>query len=231
MDEVRQVSRPATTGSQKSSVYDMGIGDYISCVYDLPPGGTVGVLRQLGCSIVDNDSYAGVQSGTGASFPFYFIKVAKGLLISDRIVHHSISWMTLNQQSWIQGISQRNQRFCDDATISDEYVLRSLTGGAGLQEPSGAWPTGNEWDLYLVGSDLQGTITKGDDNVWHWKNIWSFMQDTCLNGIRLHDDTQSSASKYRTMRGHSSANGLSGTILSAVLDTGGFRPVLEFREV
>lgn len=61
-----------------------------------------------------------------------------------------------------------------------DYIARSLTGGNSYLDSNGvgkitnsglgAWPPNNEWDKYIVHSDLEGKITPGDNNIWHWKD-------------------------------------------------------------
>lgn len=88
----------------------------------------------------------------------------------------------------------------------------------------GGYPTTNEWDKYIVNSDLGGKITKGDDNIWHWKIIHSWCKETPVNGSF---DTYG-VNTSRIVRGNSLVN-----YIYAIISTNtgrGFRPVLEYLE-
>lgn len=121
-------------------------------------------------------------------------------------------------------------------------LIRSLTGGnaylgtdgkASLTDKGlGAFPANNEWDKYIVKSDLNGTITAGDNNVWHWhEGVYSYHCDTPVIGL--------DASTSRVARGAFKYNGswISEDIkhFSYGLSSGtgshiGFRPALEYLE-
>lgn len=94
---------PATTGVLRTRVQDMEIGDYIICGYDY--GGSVGSTYSA--------SFSELGKGVGTEIPvlgsatpngsFYFVKVAKGLLLCDRVIHHTVAWDNLNTNKFIQG--------------------------------------------------------------------------------------------------------------------------------
>jgi WD40 repeat protein len=98
----------------------------------------------------------------------------------------------------------------------------------------GAYPEINEWDKYIVNSDLDGKIVKGDDNVWHWNNgITTCCKETSINNAIFSNGT--SANTTRIIRGKCS--GYSTYINSSLIITtstvstlAGFRPVLEYLE-
>lgn len=108
------------------------------------------------------------------------------------------------------------------------YIIRSMTGGIAYIDDKGnqsttdkglgAWPPNNEWDKYLVNSDLKGKIIKGDDNIWH-RNFGSQRGTWCK-------DTPLISSVNRTYR-------YDATFLynrSSDSSWPGFRPVLNYVE-
>jgi YVTN family beta-propeller protein len=116
---------------------------------------------------------------------------------------------------------------------SKDTFIRSLSGGnaylgtdgkASLTDKGlGAWPPNNEWDKYVVKSDLGGKITQGDNDVWHWQPLYSLIQET---GIVAFQDSSS-----RLARGSGSAGMWVRWGASSASGTGGgFRPVLEYPE-
>lgn len=145
-----------------------------------------------------------------------------------------------------------NGRICiNELSMFDTVgTIRSLTGGVAyadangnmsLIQPSpskGNFPKNNEWDKYILSSDLDGKIVPGDDNVWHHNAVYTWTQDTPSNGTVTansgHSGTLSSTT--RTARGNTS-----GGVQAAFKDwnpapsstTGvafGFRPVFEYQE-
>ncbi|WP_405169281.1 hypothetical protein [Paenibacillus sp. FSL H3-0286] len=91
---------PATTGSLKTKVSDMKLGDYIVCKY-VASSGVVGVFSELGTSTATEIPVIGSATPNGS---FYLVKVDKGLLAADRVIQHLISWEALNSGKVIQGI-------------------------------------------------------------------------------------------------------------------------------
>ncbi len=78
---------------------------------------------------------------------FYFIKADKGLWIADRMVQTQISAVSLNRKNYLQGSAQ------------GEKLYRCLSRA--------------EWLKYLVNNDLNGTVVKNDNSVWHCENFAS----------------------------------------------------------
>jgi hypothetical protein len=122
--------------------------------------------------------------------------------------------------------------------LLSSYRIRSLAGGnaylgtdgkASLTDKDlGGWPTNNEWDKYIVNSDLGGKVTPGDDAIWHWKDsVSSWNIDTPIIGIGV--------SSKRVYRGDNVAadfniksfNYYDSNLWGPYL---GFRPVLEYPE-
>jgi len=89
----------------------------------------------------------------------------------------------------------------------------------------GAWPSINEWDTYLVNSNLDGKITADDNNVWHWSGIYNWVIDTPI--LNLWGVTTSG---FRVNRGNQSVSYFNASISSTVWSSMGFRPVLECKE-
>jgi hypothetical protein len=126
--------------------------------------------------------------------------------------------------------------------LASNGIIRSLTGGnsylgsdgkASLTDKGlGAWPVNNEWDSYIVNSDLGGTITPGDDAVWHW-GLASWVQDTAINGT-INIDGYAAINSSRFVRGSNAVfNELKGIAFGPSSSSGtsyGFRPVLEYPE-
>jgi hypothetical protein len=114
-------------------------------------------------------------------------------------------------------------------------IIRSLTGGVAFADANGnrsttdaylgGWPQNNEWDKYIVNSNLNGKITAGDDNVWHYSPLYSWTQDT----------DSITGSTYRVTRGRTNANNTRGQMWSSSQSSAtstltGFRPVLQYQE-
>lgn len=116
-----------------------------------------------------------------------------GLLIADRCLLTSISWSNLNAQNLVFGKEIKIQGF--------QFRSRLLKVGNSDRVP-------NEWDAAL-------DIVSDNDNLWHWKNISFWGQETWGNA------------SYRAHRGYFSArfwDWLSASHRNASL---GFRPALE----
>ena len=117
-----------------------------------------------------------------------------GLLIADRCLLTSISWDDLNAQNLVFGKEIKIQGF--------QFCLRLLKVGS----TEGAL---NEWDTAL---DIVGD----NDDLWNWRNIFFWGQESVLAGASL-----------RVFRGYGSARYFdwfsSGTRYSYL----GFRPALE----
>lgn len=121
----------------------------------------------------------------------------------------------------------------NEVEICSSMQIRSLSGGCAYVNANGnlsttdaalgAFPANNEWDKYIVNSDLNKTITKGDDNTWHWSNLYTWTKDT--PSVAINTNTR------RVWRGKTSSMKFDGSNLSSnILATGGFRPVLEYVE-
>ena len=120
--------------------------------------------------------------------------VVNGLLIADRPILVNISWDDLNQQRLVFG---------RPVTISGQkFLCRLLKVGTKKGAP-------NEWDSAL-------DITGESNNLWHWKNIFCWGQETT--------DLDESD---RAFRGYGSARRYCWGPSSDRDTDLGFRPVLE----
>jgi hypothetical protein len=213
---------PATVGQLKSNIADMQIGDYIVCNYTASSG-AVGTFSNFGGTA---GTEIPVSSSATPNGTFYFVKVAKGLLVADRVVQHTISWDTLNAGKFIEGKTM--------TLGTTSGILRSLTGGVAYADANGnksttdlgygAFPVNNEWDKYIVNFP-QELIQSGKtlDDVFHFTNARTWVQDTWYN-----------LNTNRVQRGYTLANNgakyISYFTSSSSSNTHGFRPVFEYIE-
>lgn len=133
-------------------------------------------------------------------------------------------------------------QFSQLSMYNSHILVRSLSGGCAYADANGnksltdcgkgAYPTNNEWDKYIVNSDLGGKITPGDDNVWH-KDLLCFCKGTGLTATYISSTgtTLSFNNIHRIIRGNNNIwHDFGLTVSSSVGPTNGFRPVLEFIE-
>lgn len=225
---------PATTGKLCNTLDEMDIGDYIVWKRD-------GNVHSFGGDIAGFTEIpvTGVASSSLPTKHFHYaIKVDTGLLISDRVTEHAISWDTLNSQKRIQGLP---------ITISGvSGIIRSLTGGVAYADENGnmsmnalgskgCFPINNEWDKYINNFPLSMIQTgKTLDDIWQYLSVSSFTQDTTTTGsfIGTNNSTTTTNSTHRSSRGLPNIY-LDFSIYgsSTTNKTLGFRPVFEWREV
>lgn len=142
---------PNTSGIERANIKDMIVGDYIKVQavdYDnWLLGSEVSATNEMPMV-----GYSFSAKSDAYTQYFYMLKVAKGLLIADRLLFRKVSWDKLNSERLIEGRTLTNKPFAK---------IRSLTGGIcygvkGLNEPSltpvegPAYPNENEWDKYVV---------------------------------------------------------------------------------
>ena len=162
---------------------------------------------------------------------WYGIKVDQGLIVSDRVIHTSISWTQLNTWELIEG----KPLTLLDGTLG---VFRSLGGGNAFADANGnrattdqgfgGWPTNNEWDTYIVKKDYGNGA--GRDDVWHWTNHkWGTWVQETPSGL------MNSSNSRRVIRGTNGSvakvDGLAFDTATSISSYMGFRPVFEYREV
>lgn len=192
------MAAPVTSGQLVTTLTGMNVGDYIACQYVAGTSGSVGTFSNLGGTVGTEIPVAGSATPNGW---FYFVKVDRGLLIADRPIQSNIYWDTLNTAKFIQGESWNSG------------YIRSLSGGCAFADSDGnlslngstygAFPTNNEWDKYIVKSNLNGKITAGDDNVWHYSTTQSWCQETPITGAWKDSkaNSVSSTNSQRILRG------------------------------
>ncbi len=172
--------------------------------------GTLGGFAGFGLSSDDLSSIPDIPYTSSATpyGKFNWIYVGKDYLgrkkfIADRYVQSNISWDVLNTG----GMCSEKQIDLGFGDKTKTYI-RLLTGGISSTD------TDNEWDKIIVGSNLGGNITAGDDNVWHW-NV----------AVANWTTTSVSNNTARVYRGYSGLSYWNANTTSTVANMG-FRPVL-----
>lgn len=227
---------PATTGTFRTTLASMKIGDYIACQYVASISGAIGTFSNLGVALATAQANEISLSGTATpNGYFYLLKVDNNLLIADRNVQISISLATLNTNNYLEGKVIN--------LSSSSVLIRSISGGAQFVDTSnarttvdnnyGCYPINNEWDKYIVNSTLNNTITKADDNVWHKSTIYSWTRDSSINGtFTSSSSTITASSGYFTVRAYLTANTTFKDFYSYIYSTTsaivGFRPIIEY---
>ncbi|MCM3256973.1 hypothetical protein M3664_04160 [Paenibacillus lautus] len=231
------MAMPATTGQLRTRIQDMQIGDYIYGYYDKSTS-SWGAGQQKGVEF----PVMGLPASSFDTGFFYYIKVDIGLLIADRVVQNTQSWDSLNGSSRV--IQGRPEVF--DGVSG---ILRSLTGGVAYADANGnmsstdqgfgAWPTDNEWDKYIANFPVKYLQSgKNLDDVFHWREVQNWCQDTPVNGLTGPDVFHATPSA-RIRRGNPKAynnsnypiTSVSPTLSSQSYNYMGFRPVFEYKEV
>ncbi len=161
-----------------------------------------------------------------------WIKIKDGdkiLLICDRVILNSISWDDLNNAGYVLG----KEIIID----GKKYACRLLIGGedtrVGTNLYSGAIPTDNEWDRFIINEanisglpkpiqeDLDSTFNYDDldrehNQMWNWWGNYSF----CKESFR-------GAAYSKTARGYLSGNYIYSIASWSTSTSTGWRPVLE----
>lgn len=117
---------PATTGQLRDRIEDMKIGDYIKI------GISNGRFFINPIGFMEAPIYGSAGMTVANNTFWYAIKVDKGLLISDRNIAHTLTWMWLNSANYIEGkpieftynlvpIMTSNTTPSGEAYCSDEY--------------------------------------------------------------------------------------------------------------
>jgi hypothetical protein len=155
---------------------------------------------------------------------FYFIKVDDGLLVADRVVKTNVSHNDLRsgENNYIQG----------KLMIIDgvEGLMRSLTGGvtwadsngkpvySSPQFSSGGYPLNNEWDRYIVNSNLGGKVIPNDPTVWN-----HLYHETITQHVYVRN-----TSNIISRGGQDTGSNLVNRGINQAINTMGFRPVFDF---
>lgn len=225
---------PATTGVLRSNIVDMQIGDYI--VWRIDDTGTHIMDGTLGITEVPLTGMANSASLNG--YYWYGVKVAKGLIISDRVRSHTLTWDSMNASKNIEGLSM---------TISGvSGTVRSLKGGVAYVDAKGnlslkdygygAYPKHNEWDKYIKGfSRVQDMKTL--DDVWHFDSMATWCQETGVLGTwtNISGVTAPALNTSRIMRGYYNRTDSNWKDIwcpgsTTSVSYAGFRPVFEYKE-
>lgn len=211
---------PATTGLQVTSLTGMNVGDYIVCKY-VASSGAVGTFSEFGTSTATEIAVTGASAPSGT---FYFVKTAKGLLVSDRVVQHSFTWDAMNTGKIIQGLP---------TTLEVSGIIRSITGGVAFADENGgksttnlgygAFPINNEWRKYVINFPIE-LIESGFilDDIFHWSSCRSWTQDTL--------DIEIGLSSSRISVGGTAIDTIASPSSSTSSTAHGFRPVFEYKE-
>ena len=131
--------------------------------------------------------------------------------------------------------------------LEKDGLIHSLSGGCAYADANGnesttdvskgAWPATNEWDKYIVNSDLGGKIIPEDVNIWHHfrdadKGIGaiSWCRNTPITGIGPNTNRILRGRYTYASSTYSYKQYVSNSVSSTITTAAGFRPVLEFME-
>lgn len=219
---------PATTGQLRDNIKDMKIGDFIYGSY------TSSTSYYIGDTQGTTEIPVTGKTGDITGF-WYFIKVDKGLLVSDRVIWNAVTWNDLNMNRLIEG----RPLTAKDGTVG---TIRSLSGGVAHADeygnPSlnshgrGAFPVNNEWDEYIV--NFPTRLIKGGntiDDIFHWNNTVTWCQETSITNVLSDNGSNLGSSARRIGRGYSNIKGLYLNEVNQTYTTYGFRPVFAYKEV
>lgn len=174
------MARPNTKGVLREHIYDMEIGDYFAMqtgesnfsgsntdIYMLDWQAWGKNVWKEEIPSLPNQNYT-ISDGV-----FYFIKVDDGLLIADRNIKNSMSHyhLRIGENNYIQGrlmtidgVSGLMRVPTGGITWADEKGNPVYTAPKYL---SGGYPLDNEWDKYIVNSNLGGKVVPNDPTVWN----------------------------------------------------------------
>ena len=142
---------PVTLGSCKTNHLDMAIGDYIAFKYNATAG-TAGTFPEFGVPLSTAQANEIPVAGSAAPNGYaYALKVAPGLLVSERVVQHSISWDVLNAAKFIQG--------CTLSSLSCVPKMTSNTTPFGIASSSSAYSAA--FDAFTAFNGYQGGPSEG----------------------------------------------------------------------
>lgn len=96
------------------------------------------------------------------------------------------------------------------ANETARFFVRMPTGGINLYD------TDNEWDKYVVYSDLNNTVIPGNNAIWNYTGIYTWVNSTWSG----------QASTSRTIRGNTSLTNYTYTASTTASSGTGFRPVV-----
>ena len=144
---------PATTGQLRTKVSDMEIGDYIIARTNV--NNLDGYFMLWGDNPTAWETYECSITGENATISkavnFPMVKVAKGLLISDRVVAHTITWDSLNSKKLIQGLPWNTPNIIP--------TMISNTSPSGVVSASNARTGYEAWKAF-------DSINTGSSDIW-----------------------------------------------------------------
>ncbi len=169
-------------------------------------------------------------SSTSCNLSSVKIQSSNDNVIWDTVSVNTISttvntWVTMNLQD---SPSARYWRILANANSADRWTVREVQMFASsllpntnysirlLTGPTTALDTDNEYDKYIVNSDLNGTITAGDNNIWNWAKLYTKTSTT----------DSPNGSSYRVLMGWDTIRQRSYVTSPSAVATDGFRPVL-----
>lgn len=174
---------PATTGQLRTRVTDMEVGDYIISAYTANPYPQFSYLGNKE-AILSNLNFQNELPVTGGVYGestqlghFYFIKVAKGLLVADRVCQsgYACTWNWLNQYKFIQGVPWNSPNLIPTMTSNTSPSgVASASGVYGVKEPYRAFNKTNE--------DPSLTWTVGSPTGWI---AYEFPVETVISGYSI----------------------------------------------
>lgn len=157
IDEAGRIYHP----DEVTTVEELAIGKRIRCHYTATYN-KVGEFSGLG---TETSAFIPPESSDQPDGDFYFIMVdeenGEKKLIADRNIQHSISWVTLSD------FGLANKQGVNIKSLSNKSVeasIRLIYGGESEEDST------NEWDRYIIQSDLNGSIEAGSDSVWNWSS-------------------------------------------------------------
>lgn len=133
-------------GALRTSLSNLTIGDYINCEYTAGSN-KAGLFSNLGSATKAEIPITGTASPNGT---FYWIKVAPGTLIADRVVQTAVSWDVLNFGNYIQGNlflvddtdALSTAAFSTSSSYSVDYGASKAFNNV-ASESNGGWQTAN----------------------------------------------------------------------------------------
>ncbi|MCM3131539.1 discoidin domain-containing protein [Paenibacillus polysaccharolyticus] len=192
-----------------TNVANLEVGKRIRCHYQSSIANTIGTFSGLG---EQTSAFIPDTSSATPNGDFYFIMVedwnGRKLLVADRNIQNAISWDVINANGMVGGKSVSFAGLTEAATS-----IRLLTGGINASDKD------NEWDKYIVHSNLNGKVATGDNNVWNYNGGTSWTSTTNATGTGNRTG--------RGANGNAGASGYNPSAYLAVATATGFRPVME----
>jgi hypothetical protein len=168
-------------GAPKSSLVGMKVGEYITCRYTASTSGAAGFFSELGTCTAPEIPLTGTATPNGL---LNFIKADSGLLISDRVVQHTVSWDTLRNSGFIEGIIPFSD-ITDQSYLIDDGHFSTRNGAfdnvTGAQGSNNCWQAdladGKGWvgQLFPTARAIkQYSISPSSDNASTAPTSWTF---------------------------------------------------------